>query len=223
LAAHYGIPGVEGDAFRPVLLPDARRGGVLGLGSVLVATSSPARTNPVRRGAWVLERLLGEDPGEPLPTAGELPGEAGEARGRTLREELDLHRSRADCARCHDRIDPIGFGLENYDATGRWRDLEAGRPVDAGGRFPDGRAFTGPGELKRVLDGKAGDFETNLLRRLLAFALGRELGYFDKPLIQELSATLAADPSAKALVRIVVTSEPFRRQADRPPSSPPLR
>jgi hypothetical protein len=206
---------VEGDTFRPVALTDARRGGLLGLGSVLVATSSPARTNPVRRGAWVLERLLGEDPGEPLPTAGELPGEAGEARGRTLREELDLHRSKAECARCHDRIDPIGFGLENFDATGRWRDIEAGRPVDAGGVFPDGREFSGPVELKRALKERHRDFEENLLRRLLAFALGRELRYFDEPTIAELATAVESAPSAKSLVRIVVTSDPFRRQSDR--------
>jgi hypothetical protein len=210
LARHYGVSGVEGEEFRPVTLPDARRGGLLGMGSVLVATSSLARTNPVRRGAWVLERLLGEDPGEALPTAGELPGDAGEARGKTLREELDLHRTRADCARCHDRIDPIGFGLENYDATGRWRDTEAGRPVDASGQLPDGRVFAGPAELKQLLrEERRAEFEETVARRLLAFALGRELRFFDEPVVGELRRHV----TAKALVRAVVASDPFRRQA----------
>lgn len=210
VARHYHIPGVEGEAFRPVKLPDARRGGLLGMGSVLVATSSPARTNPVRRGVWVLERLLGDDPGDALPTAGELPGDAGEARGKTLREELDLHRTRVDCARCHERIDPIGFGLENFDATGRWRETEAGRPIDASGRLPDGRLFEGPAALKKLLrEERRADFEETVARRLLAYALGRELRFFDDPVIGELRSHV----TAKALVRAVVSSDPFRRQA----------
>ncbi|MCB1086029.1 MAG: DUF1592 domain-containing protein [Verrucomicrobiae bacterium] len=214
LARHYGIGGVTGDEMRPVTLRDRRRGGILGMGSVLVATASPARTNPVRRGAWVLERLLGEDPGEPLPTAGVLPGDAGEARGFTLREELALHRTRLDCARCHDRIDPIGFGLENYDAIGRWRENEAGKPVDASGRFPDGREFSGPMELKSILKERREEIEENLLRRLLAFALGRELHYFDDPTVAELrNRWQGRDATARELILAVVTSEPFRRQA----------
>lgn len=214
LAAHYGHPGIAGEHFRVVALGGKRRGGLLGMGSVLTVTSSPARTNPVRRGAWVLERILGEDPGEPLPTAGELPGDAGEARGRTLREELDLHRTRAECAKCHERIDPIGFGLESYDAIGRWREREAGQPVDARGRFPDGREFAGPEELKEVLGERIPQMEVNLLRRLLAYALGRRLDYYDEPGIREMAAELrAAGGSTRTLVRLVVTSDPFRNQA----------
>ncbi|MCB1232874.1 MAG: DUF1592 domain-containing protein [Verrucomicrobiae bacterium] len=214
LAAHYGIPGVVGESFRPVHLNEARRGGVLGLGSVLVATSSPARTNPVRRGAWVLERILGDDPGEALPTAGVLPGNAGEARGLTLREELERHRNQAECARCHDRIDPIGFGLQNFDATGRWRDLEAGKPVDARGVLPGGSEFVGPAELKRVLREEHREaIIENLARRLLAFALGRELHGFDQPAIEEIVAAVeAADGSSRELVRQVIRSEAFRFQ-----------
>lgn len=214
LAGHYGVAGIEGADFRPVTVTDGRRGGLLGMGSVLVATSSPARTNPVRRGAWVLERLLGEDPGEPLPTAGELPGEAGESRGRTLREELDLHRTRAECARCHEKIDPIGFAMENYDAVGRWRDLEAGKPVDASGQLPGGRVFAGPEGLKAALLERRDDFEENLYRRLLAYALGRELHYFDEPEIRDRMAEFATgDRSARSMVRLVVRSVPFRRQS----------
>ncbi len=216
LATHYGIPGVTGGALRPVALDDSRRGGVLGLGSVLVVTSSPSRTNPVRRGAWVMERLLGEDPGEALPSAGVLPGNAGEARGLTLREELERHRTRADCARCHDRIDPLGFGLQNFDATGRWRDLEAGRPVDARGKLPGGSEFSGPVELKEVLlAGHRREITENLARRLLAFALGRKLEWYDRSTIETVVDRVeAAGGSARELVRAVVDSEAFRYQAE---------
>lgn len=218
LAKHYGVPGVAGDGLRPVALSDARRGGVLGQGSVLVVTSSPGRTNPVRRGAWVLERLLGEDPGEALPTAGELPGNAGEARGLTLREELDLHRTREDCARCHDRIDPLGFGLQNFDATGRWRELEAGEPVDARGRLPEGIEFSGPVELKGVLTTEyRREVTENFARRLLAFALGRKLEWYDRATVDEVVARVeAADGSAREMVRAVVASEAFRFQSETP-------
>ncbi|MCB1062135.1 MAG: DUF1592 domain-containing protein [Verrucomicrobiae bacterium] len=215
LAEHYGIAGVKGDSFQRVNLPDARRGGVLGLGGVLVVTSSPARTNPVRRGAWVLDRLLGEDPGEALPTAGVLPGDAGEARGRTLREELEIHRNHSQCARCHDKIDPIGFGLQNFDATGRWRELEAGAPVDARGQLPGGSVFSGPIELKQMLrDEHHGAVVKNVARRLLAFALGRELSFTDEALVREMVAEVdSTGVSSRTLIRRIVTSEAFRFQS----------
>lgn len=215
LAEHYGIEGVIGEEFRPVALGEGnRRGGLLGMGSVLVVTSSPARTNPVRRGAWVMERILGENPGEALPTAGELPGNAGEARGKTLREELEEHRSREECARCHDRMDPLGFGLQNFDATGRWRDEEAGRPVDASGTLPDGTTFSGPSELKRWLSNDEDrSLARNLTRRLLAFALGRELQYYDLPLVDEIVSRIRVDGNrSRSLIREVVTSDAFRIQ-----------
>lgn len=211
LARHYGVEGVSGPDFRRVKVDDPNRGGLLGLGAVLVATSSPARTNPVRRGAWVLERVLGEDPGEPRPNAGELPGNAGERRGKTLREELESHRSRPDCARCHDRIDPVGFALQNYDATGRWRDTEAGRPVDARGRLPGGAAFDGPGGLRDALVARRADFVENVTARLLAFALGRKVEYFDRAAVKAIAAeTLDRDASARALVEAVVRADAFR-------------
>ncbi|NNE92119.1 MAG: DUF1588 domain-containing protein [Verrucomicrobiales bacterium] len=158
------------------------RQGLLGQGAVLVSTSSPARTNPVRRGKWVWENLLGQSVGEPLPDAGELPGDAGEARGKTLREELAEHRSREECARCHDKIDPIGFGLENFDATGRWRTTEAGKPVDASGElFGSGAEFSGPVELRNLLLEKHGqDLTENVVRRLQALFTGqKQIGEFD--------------------------------------------
>ena len=132
-------------------LADPNRGGLLGMASILTVTSGPTRTSPVVRGKWVLETLLGEKVPEPPPDAGTLDAEAGENRGKTLREELAVHRRNVACAGCHSKIDPIGFGLENFDAVGRFRALEAGRPVDNSGELPGGETFRGPAELKQVL------------------------------------------------------------------------
>ncbi len=214
LARHYAIPGVRGPEMRRVALKDRKRGGILGMGSVLTATSTPVRTSPVLRGVWVMEKVLGEDPGEPLPNAGTLPGNAGEARGKTLREELEIHRDRAECATCHDKIDPPGFGLEQFDAIGRFREKEAGKPVDATGVMPDGTEFNGVVELKRyVIEKRGEDFARNLAKRLLAFALGRELKVYDEPAVQSIVEGAAADGyRARAVVKAIVGSYPFLHQ-----------
>ncbi|NOX99728.1 MAG: DUF1592 domain-containing protein, partial [Verrucomicrobia bacterium] len=180
LAQHYGIDGVRGAELQRVDLDDRRRGGLLGMGSVLTVSSSPARTNPMRRGFWVLEGLLGDQLGEPPGDAGELPGDAGEARGKTLREEVELHRTRKSCMSCHVKLDPIGFGLQNFDALGRWRDDEAGKPVDSSGVMPDGTRFNGPVELKQVLLERKDEFVKNLCARMLSYALVRKLEYYDE-------------------------------------------
>lgn len=218
LARHYEISGVRGSEMQRVSLDDPRRGGILAMGSVLTATSTPVRTSPVLRGVWVMERILGEDPGEPLADAGELPGNAGEARGKTLREELEIHRDRAECASCHDKIDPPGFGLEQFDAIGRLRSSEAGQPVDATGVMPDGTEFTGVAELKDYLtESRAEEFVRNVAERLLAFALGRELKTYDEPAVQQIvEATRSSDDRARALVKAVVLSYPFLNQHPNP-------
>lgn len=218
LARHYGIAGVTSPTMERVTLTTPHRGGILGMGSVLTATSTPVRTSPVLRGVWVMERLLGEDAGEPLADAGELPGNAGETRGKTLREELAIHRDRAECAGCHDRIDPPGFGLEQFDAIGRFREREAGRPVDATGVMPDGTEFTGVTELKRYLvEERADDFTRNVAERMLAFALGRELKVYDEPAVQAIvEATVSKGYRARALVKAVVLSYPFLNQHPEP-------
>ncbi|MCB1077340.1 MAG: DUF1588 domain-containing protein, partial [Verrucomicrobiae bacterium] len=218
LARHYGLPGVRAPTMQRVALKDPKRGGILGMASVLTATSTPVRTSPVIRGAWVMERILGEDPGEPLPNAGELPGNAGEERGKTLREELEIHRDRPECASCHDKMDPLGFGLEQFDAIGRFREEEAGKPVDATGVLPDGTAFNGIVELKRyIVEHRREDFAANVARRLLAFALGRELKVYDEPAVQHLVESTASDGyRARALVKAVVLSYPFLHQHPEP-------
>ncbi|MGY8641900.1 MAG: DUF1592 domain-containing protein [Verrucomicrobiales bacterium] len=192
LSAFYGMTDLE----------NSNRFGLLGKGAVLVATSSPTRTNPVRRGKWVWENLLGLPVGDPLPDAGELPGDAGEARGKTLREELAEHSTKTECARCHEKIDPIGFGLENFDATGRWRTLEAGKPVNATGQLHGGGEFSGPIELRELLiETRGNELAQNVALRLRALYRGieNEPGYRFKNLtsstgLREVLETVLLEP-----------------------------
>ena len=217
LARHYGINGVEEASLQPIVLKDRNRGGLLGMASVLTATSSATRTSPVIRGKWVLETLLGRELPEPPADAGELPGNAGEAR--TLREELLRHRRNPTCATCHDKIDPIGFGLENFDAIGRFRTKQARKPIDAKGELPDGTIVDGPVELKQYLKSeKKTEFTRNVTRRMLAFALGRELQYFDEPAVEKILAAVEADDYQSAtLIEQTVLSYPFQFQTGRIP------
>lgn len=211
LARHYGIEGVVGRRIRLVKLADRRRGGVLGMGAVLTATSLPNRTSPVVRGKWVLETMLGEELPPPLPDAGELPEPGESSKGMTLRQMFEMHRDEERCAVCHDRIDPIGFGLENFDAIGRWRDEDNGQPVDATGTLPGGERFEGPVELKGILLGRREEYARMVTSQMLKFALGRDLEYYDEPTIGEISRDLIQnDFSASSLIGRIVTSYPFR-------------
>lgn len=213
LAALYEIRGIQGESMQPVRQADDRRAGLLGMAAVLTASSTPNRTSPVLRGKWVLENLLGRRLPEPPADAGQLDDKAGE-RGKTLREELAAHRRNESCATCHDKIDPIGFGLENFDAIGRFRTEEAGRPVDAAGTLPGGVTINGPAELRQaLLDRHTGEFIRNVVRRLTAFALGRALRPQDEGLIRRLLTDLQeAGHRADALVEGIVLSEAFRTQ-----------
>jgi hypothetical protein len=218
LAKHYGIDGVQGPEMRRVPLDGhPLRGGLLGMASVLTATSGPTRTSPVVRGAWVLKTLLGETIPEPPADAGTLDPDAGEARGKTLREELLQHRRNRSCATCHDKIDPIGFGLENFDAIGRFRSDEAGRPIDSHGALPGGDSFRGPVELKQMLVRKKPEpFVRNVTERLLSFALGRKLEAFDEPTLREITAAVDDHGrGAATLVKQIVRSYPFQNQNNR--------
>jgi hypothetical protein len=217
LARHYGVEGVRGKAMRPVRLDDPNRGGLLGMASVLTVTSGPSRTSPVIRGKWVLETLLGEKVPEPPADAGTLDAEAGEDRGKTLREELLQHRRNASCASCHNKIDPIGFGLENFDAVGKFRVQEAGRPVDNTGELPGGATFRGPVELKQMIATRWHEpFVRNVSERLLSFALGRKLELFDEPALMRITAAVNEDGLRGAtLVKQVVLSYPFQYQSNK--------
>lgn len=215
LAKHYGLEGVVGREMRLVGLHDRRRGGVLGMGAILTATSLPTRTSPVVRGMWVLETMFGEELPPPPPDAGELPEPSESEQDLTLRQTFERHRDEARCAVCHDRIDPIGFGLENFDAIGRWRDSDNGQPVDATGGLLSGETFEGPLELKRILLSRREEFARMISAQMLRFALGRELEYYDEPMVQTISAAVVqAGFSAQALIEGIVSSYPFRYRRD---------
>jgi hypothetical protein len=218
LALHYGIEGVKGSDMRRVSLSHRERGGLLGMGSILTATSSPMRTSPVNRGKWVLETLLGSRIPEPPADAGILPENAGQVKGQTLREEFEMHRRNPSCVDCHEKIDPIGFGLENFDAVGRFRTTENGVPLDSSGTMPGGISFTGPVELKEYIVKEQKDpFIRNVTEKMLAFALGRELKHYDEgPVLKIIDALEKSEYSAKTLIKEVVLSYPFQNQHPNP-------
>jgi hypothetical protein len=219
LAKHYGYPGVEGSDFRRVPLTGGRRGGVLTHASVLTVTSNPTRTSPVKRGKWVLEQFLGTPPPPPPPGAGELKeGDPAELKG-TVRERMEQHRADPLCASCHAKMDPLGFGLENFDAIGAWRDQEGRFPVDASGELPDGRSFEGPAGLKAILKAQEVQFTRALAEKMLTFALGRGLEYYDRRAVDEITAAVRAqEHKFSSLVLGIVKSEPFQmRRGERSP------
>ncbi len=218
LALHYGIEGVKGSDMRRVALSNRERGGLLGMGSILTATSSPMRTSPVNRGKWVLETLLGSRIPEPPADAGILPENAGQVKGQTLREEFEMHRRNPSCVDCHEKIDPIGFGLENFDAVGRFRTTENGVSVDSSGTMPGGISFSGPVELKEYIVNEQKDpFIRNVTEKMLAFALGRELKHYDEgPVLNIIDALEESQYSTRTLIKEVVLSYPFQNQHPNP-------
>jgi hypothetical protein len=211
LARHYGVPNVSGREFRKVSLPDARRGGVVTQASVLTVTSNPTRTSPVKRGKWVYENILGLTAPPPAPDVPELPP-VGQLKG-TLRQQMEQHRSNPSCATCHNKLDPLGFGLENFDGIGKWRDVDNKQKVDASGVLPGGESFNGPAELRKVLLGKADQFRRCLAEKLLTYALGRGLEYYDKCAVDQIVGKLAkGQDKFSALVLGIVESEPFTKR-----------
>jgi hypothetical protein len=219
LARHYGIPGEFREQPRRTDLPaDSPRGGVLGMAAVLAVSSYPHRTSPVLRGKWVLENVLGDPPPPPPPNVPELEeAKHGEQTPQTLRERLEQHRQNATCASCHNRIDPLGFGLENYDVLGRWRDETDGQPIDSKGTLPDGTEFAGPEELKQVLMRRKDQVMRNLTAKLLGYALGRGLTHEDYCTVDEIVAKLEADDyRAQTLILGIVHSIPFRMVSNEP-------
>jgi hypothetical protein len=211
LAKHYGIPNVTGPEFRRVKLPDGRRGGVITMASTLTVTSNPTRTSPVKRGKWILENILGTPPPPPAPDVPELPP-TPQLKG-TLRQQMEQHRVNPACATCHAKLDPLGFGLENFDAIGAWRTLDNKKPIDPSGVLPGGEKFGGPAELRKVLLGKADQFRRCFADKLVTFALGRGLEYYDKCALDEIvSASKAKGDTFSGLVLAVVKSDPFQKR-----------
>ncbi len=215
LARFYGVTAVQGPEFRKVSFArDAQRGGLLTHASVLTISSYANRTSPVLRGKWVLDNLLGTPPPPPPP---DVPNLNEEKIGTTssLREQLELHRKNPICASCHVRMDPLGFGLENFDATGAWRTKDGEFPINASGTLPDGRSFDGPPGLKSILKAQPDRFTESLTRKLLMYALGRGLETSDAGAVDEIVRKVAADNyRMSSLILGIVNSEPFQKRRE---------
>jgi hypothetical protein len=213
LALHYKIPGVRGDAFRRVQLADRNRWGLLGKGAILMATSYPNRTAPVLRGAWILESLTGAPPPAPPPNVPAFPENEEGVQPKTVRERLEAHRVSPSCNGCHGVMDPLGFALENFDAIGGWRtkDREAGDPIDSSGQLADGTAVEGPIDLRNALRENPEQFVQTLTEKLMTFALGRSIEYYDMPAVRKIVRDAARqDYRFSALLTGIVESVPFR-------------
>jgi mono/diheme cytochrome c family protein len=215
LVKHFGMEKIEEANTKDprwVELPGgSNRGGLLGMPAVLAVSSHPYRTSPVLRGAWILDSILGAPPSPPPPDVPPLEENASGAAPKSVRERLEQHRANAVCASCHDRIDPLGFALENYDVLGAWRDADGGKPVDATGKLADGTPVDGPGGLKRALLARNEDFLRNLAKRMLGYALGRGLTPADACTVETIvDRVQEADASAWTLIQEIAVSDPFR-------------
>jgi len=214
LAQYYGIPNVFGPNFRRVELgASVRPGGVLGQGSVLMATSYPTRTSPVIRGKWIMTNLLGVPPPDPPPNVPALPEAAtGQAVALTLsvRERMEVHRASPNCASCHKLMDPLGLALENFDAVGKWRALnETGTPIDTSGVLFDGAAVNGPTALRDALLKHPESIVRTVTERLMTYALGRGVEYYDQPVIRKIAGD-PAHATFTAIITGIVNSMPFQ-------------
>jgi mono/diheme cytochrome c family protein len=211
LARHYGIPDIYGSRFRRVKLSNGERGGLLGQGSVLTVTSYANRTSPVLRGKWLLANILGTPPPPPPPNV-PLLKETGENGKRTsVRERMEQHRKDPACAGCHVRMDPLGFSLENFDATGKWRSSSDGAPINATGELPDGTQLEGVAGLRKMLLSHREEFASTFTEKLLTYALGREIEYFDFPSIRKITRDAAANQYRwSSIIEGIVMSVPFQ-------------
>jgi hypothetical protein len=221
LARHYGIPNVKGNWFRRVMLgsDQAARAGILGQGSVLTVTSLATRTSPVNRGKWILENILGTPPPPPPPNVPTLNEKSGDGKALSMRQAMEVHRKNPVCAACHARMDPLGLALENFNAIGEWRTKgESNETVDASGEMPNGTKFDGPTGLRQVLLSRREQFVETVTEKLLMYATGRGLEYYDFPAIRSISRDAARhDYRMSSLIFGVIKSAPFqmRRSTER--------
>jgi hypothetical protein len=187
------------------------------MGGILTLTSYPRRTSPVLRGKWVLEEILGAPSPPPPPMVKSLPQDDKPKEGLTFRQQLEKHRTDPNCASCHKRMDPLGFGLENFDAIGRWRTEIGGQPVDASGVMVTGEEFKGPAELKQLLLGRHEEFVRNLTEKMLSYALGRGLEYYDTPIVRQIARDVAKNGfRSTVLIMEIVKSYPFQYRRNNP-------
>jgi hypothetical protein len=213
LAQHYRIPNVQGSHFRRVTLPaDSPRRGLLGHGSILTVTSPAIRTSPVIRGKWILNNILGAPPPDPPPNVPALSDRKTQAKVQTMRERMSQHRSNPACASCHSTIDPAGFALENFDAIGRWRTVdESFNPIDTRGTLPDGTSFNTVNEFRAALAGHPERFVHTVTEKLLTYALGRGLEYYDMPAVRKILAEVAPDGyRMQSIILGIAKSYPFQ-------------
>jgi hypothetical protein len=212
---------IRGEQFQRVSLGEGEgdRGGILTQASVLTVTSNPTRTSPVKRGRWVLEQLLGTPPPPPPPNVPELPETEKAVSSGSLRQRMEQHRANPTCANCHARMDPIGFAFENFNAVGAYRARDGDFAIDASGTLPDGQSFQGPPELKAILKAKKELFSRCLAEKMLIYALGRGVEYYDTPTIDRINAALARnDHKFSTLVTEIAKSDPFRLRRGKEPS-----
>ncbi|QDU45954.1 hypothetical protein Mal52_44510 [Symmachiella dynata] len=217
LAKHYGLEGVSGPEFRRVSLEGTQRAGVLTQASILTITSDPTRTSPVKRGKWILDNILASPPLPPPPDVPLLSEDADAVASGTLRQRFEIHRSNPACISCHEKMDPLGFGFENFDAIGRWRTKDSGFDVDASGTLPDGQTFNGPAELLTILKASRGEFSRCLTEKMLTYALGRGLEYYDKCAVDSICEALAKDDYKFTTMFLeIAKSDPFRNRRNSP-------
>ncbi len=213
LARHYGISGVFGEEFRKVSLRDGRRAGVITQGSVLTLTSNPSRTSPVKRGKWIMENILGAPPPDPPPDVPNLDAAQKAAPDSTLRQQLELHRANPACASCHRTMDMLGFGLENYNAVGQFRQRDDKHAIDSSGTLPNGDSFQGAMELIGVLKKRKSDFARCYTQKMLTFSLGRGLKIYDRCVVDEIVTKVEKDNYRfSTLVTEIVCSDSFRKR-----------
>ena len=207
--------GVDGEQFQRVELDGRQRSGIMTHGSILTISSYATRTSPVLRGKWVLDNLLGAPPPPPPDNIPALEDkDLGTAA--SMRQRLEQHRANPICASCHDRMDPIGFGLENYDAAGAWREKDGRFDIDTSGTLPDGRTFTGADGLKQILRADGAIFARNFTEKLMTYALGRGLERGDRPVVDQITRDAARDSyKFVPLVEGIVNSRPFRMREER--------
>jgi hypothetical protein len=211
LAKHYGIPNIYGNRFRRITLDeDSERGGLLRQGSILSVTSYATRTAPTIRGKWILANILGLAPPPPPPVVPALKESGAGDKPQTMRERMSEHRTNPACSGCHQLMDPAGFALENYDALGRWRVSEGGRPIDAGGSLPDGSKFDGVAGLEKALLARPEVFLTTFTEKLLTYALGRGVDYYDAPAVRRIVRDAETkDYRFSSFILGIVNSTPF--------------
>lgn len=217
LAKHYEISGIYGSQFRRVTLKNSNRSGLLGQGSILTVTSYPDRTSVVQRGKWVLENLLGTPPPPPPPDVAALEARAKDGKRLTMRQQMEQHRANPTCSSCHSRMDPIGFSLENYDGIGAWRAKDGGNAIDVSGKMPDGATFEGPAGLRNLLlTAHRDEFIGTVTEKLLTYALGRGLEFYDGPAMRAIVRDAATQNSTiPALISSIVKSPQFQMRRTR--------